>query len=63
MKEKIINDEIEKVNRAMSQEGMPLTDEDKNNLKEIITGKKTYAEIRNKIINESIKKQESVKRK
>ena len=56
MKEQIINDEIEKVDRAMSQEGMPLTEEEKTKLKDIITGKKTYDERRKEIIEETIKK-------
>ena len=50
MKEKIIEEEIERVNRAMSQEGMPLTDEDKQNLKEVISGEKTYEEKRQEIL-------------
>ena len=50
MKEKIIEEEIERVNRAMSQEGMPLTDEDKQNLKEVISGVKTYEEKRQEIL-------------
>ena len=55
MKEKVINEEIERVNRAMTQEGMPLTEEDKNNLKEVISGKISYDEKRKEIINETIK--------
>lgn len=55
MKEKVINEEIERVNRAMTQEGMPLTEEDKNNLKEVISGKISYDEKRREIINETIK--------
>ena len=54
MKEKIIEEEIERVNRAMTQEGMPLTEEDKKNLKEVISGKKTYDEKRQEIINETL---------
>ena len=50
MKEKIIEEEIERVNRAMTQEGMPLTEEDKKNLKEVISGEKTYEEKRIEII-------------
>lgn len=50
MKEKIIEEEIERVNRAMSQEGMPLTDEDKQNLKEVISGEKSYEEKRQEIL-------------
>ena len=55
MKEKVINDEIERVNRAMAQEGMPLTEEDKNNLKEVISGKISYDEKRKEIISDTIK--------
>lgn len=54
MKEKVIEEEIERVNRAMTQEGMPLTEEDKRNLKEVISGQKTYEEKRNEIIKETI---------
>ena len=57
-----VKEKIEKVNRAMSQEGMPLTEEDKKNIKEVITGKvsveqkvKEVIELTNKI-NESEKK-------
>ena len=53
MSEEIINKEIERVNRAMSQEGMPLTEEDKQNLKEVITGQKTYDEKVKEIINKT----------
>ena len=54
MKEKLIEEEIERVNRAMSQEGMPLTEDDKNNLKEVISGQKSYDEKRKEIIDETI---------
>ena len=63
MKEKVIEEEIEKVNRAMTQEGMPLTEEDKRNLKEVITGKKTYDEKRLEIINDSLLKNQTIRRK
>lgn len=53
MKEKIIEEEIERVNRAMTQEGMPLTDDEKNDLKEVISGQKTYEEKRQEIIQET----------
>ena len=56
MEEKIIEEEIERVNRAMSQEGMPLTEEDKKNLKEVISGQKTYEEKRSEIIKDVISK-------
>ncbi len=56
MSEEIINEEIERVNRAMTQEGMPLTEEDKKNLMEVITGQKTYDEKRKEIINNIINK-------
>lgn len=49
------DEEINKVDRAMAQEGMPLTDEDKKNIKEVITGEKTYEEKINEIINETVK--------
>ena len=54
MEEKIIEEEIERVNRAMTQEGMPLTEEDKNNLKEVISGQKTYEEKRQEIIKNAV---------
>ena len=57
-------EEINKVDRAMAQEGMPLTDEDKKNIKEVITGEKTYEEKINEIINETVKnEQEEGRRK
>lgn len=56
MNEKIINEEIEKVNRAMSQEGMPLTDEEKKSLKDIMIGKTTYHDKRKQIIEDTLKK-------
>ena len=57
MSEELINEEIERVNRAMSQEGMPLTTEDKENLKEVITGKKSYDEKRKEIMSTYLEKE------
>jgi len=63
MSDELINDEVERVNRAMTQEGMPLTDEDKQNLKEVITGQKTYDEKRREIIKDSNEKNQEIRRK
>ena len=53
MSEEIINKEIERVNRAMTQEGMPLTEEDIQNLKDVISGKITYDEKVREIIKKA----------
>lgn len=53
-----INENIEKIDRAMSQEGMPLTDEDKNNLKDVMTGKKTYEQKIKTIIKNTLESNE-----
>lgn len=53
MSEEIVNEEIERVNRAMTQEGMPLTEEDKQNLKEVITGQVSYDDKIKEIINKT----------
>lgn len=53
MSEEIVNEEIERVNRAMTQEGMPLTEEDKQNLKEVITGQISYDDKVKEIINKT----------
>ncbi len=50
--EKEINERIKKVNGAMAQEGMPLTDEEKEILKNCIIGKTTHAIERNKILTQ-----------
>ena len=48
--EKEIQEKIRKVDGAMSQEGMPLTEETKKKLYDCITGKSTYEKERQKII-------------
>lgn len=50
--EKEINERIEKVNGAMAQEGMPLTDEEKEVLRNCIIGKTTHAIERDKILTQ-----------
>lgn len=60
MNDKIIDEEIERINRALSQEGMPLTEDDKNTLKDIYTGKSTYDKTRNQIIKESLEKNKGI---
>ena len=46
-----INERIKKVNGAMAQEGMPLTKDEKQILKNCILGKSTHQKERQKIIN------------
>ena len=58
-----VNKKIEKVNRAMAQEGMPLTEEEKKNLKDIITGKTTTEQKVKEIIELTIKKNEGTKKR
>ena len=48
--EKEIQEKIRKVDGAMAQEGMPLTEEIKKKLYDCITGKSTYEKERQKII-------------
>ncbi len=48
--EEEIQEKIRQVNGAMSQEGMPLTDEIKKTLYDCITGKTTYEKEREKIL-------------
>jgi hypothetical protein len=48
--EEEIQEKIKKVDGAMAQEGMPLTDETKKMLYNCITGQSTYAKERKKII-------------
>lgn len=48
--EKEIQEKIKKVDGAMAQEGMPLTEEIKKKLYDCITGKSTYEKERQKII-------------
>ena len=48
--EKEIQEKIRKVDGAMAQEGMPLTEEIKKKLYDCITGKSTYDKERQKII-------------
>jgi len=50
--EKEVNERIEKVNGAMAQEGMPLTDEEKEVLRNCIIGKTTHAIERDKILTQ-----------
>ena len=54
-KEKI-KKRIKKINGAMSQEGMPLTEEDINILIKCINGSSTYEEEKQKIIERCKKK-------
>lgn len=46
-----INERIRKVDGAMAQEGMPLTEEEKQIIKDCIIGKTTHSIEREKIIN------------
>jgi hypothetical protein len=48
--EKEINLIIKKVNGAMAQEGMPLTDEIKTNIRKCLTGESTIKKERQKAI-------------
>lgn len=50
LSEKEIQEKIRKVDGAMAQEGMPLTDEIKKKLYDCITGKSTYEIEREKVI-------------
>ncbi|MCI8331177.1 MAG: hypothetical protein HFE04_03670 [Bacilli bacterium] len=50
LSEKEIQEKIRKVDGAMSQEGMPLTDEIKKKLYDCITGKSSYDKERKKVI-------------
>lgn len=50
LNEKEIQEKIRKVDGAMAQEGMPLTEEIKKKLYNCITGKSTYDKEREKII-------------
>lgn len=50
MSNKEINVRIKKLNGAMAQEGMPLTKQLKNTIKNCLTGKTTTEKERNKII-------------
>ncbi len=50
MSKKDINERIKKLNGAMAQEGMPLTSELKNTIKNCLTGKTTTDIERKKII-------------
>lgn len=50
--EKEIQKRIKKVNGAMAQEGMPLTKDEKNIIKNCMLGKTTHEIERNKIINQ-----------
>ena len=58
-----INQKVNKVNRAMSQEGMPLTEEEKKDIKEVISGKKTVEQKVKEIIDLSIKENEKGKKR
>ena len=50
LSEKEIQEKIRKVDGAMAQEGMPLTDEIKKKLYDCITGKSSYDKEREKVI-------------
>ena len=50
LSEKEIQEKIRKVDGAMAQEGMPLTDEIKKKLYDCITGKSSYDKERAKVI-------------
>lgn len=50
LSEKEIQENIRKVDGAMAQEGMPLTDEIKKKLYDCITGKTSYDKEREKVI-------------
>lgn len=50
LSEKEIQEKIRKVDGAMAQEGMPLTDEIKKKLYDCITGKSTYYEEIEKVL-------------
>ena len=50
MDKKVLKEKIRKVDGAMAQEGMPLTDEIKKKLYDCITGKSTYEIEREKVI-------------
>ena len=50
--EKEVNERKKKVNGAMAQEGMPLTDEEKEVLRNCIIGKTTHAIERDKILTQ-----------
>ena len=47
----------------MSQEGMPLTENEKNDIKDIITHKKTVEQKVQEVINISIKSSEGVRKR
>ena len=49
--ERLVQEKIEKVDRAMAQEGMPLTKEIKGKLYNCLTGKSTYDKERQKVID------------
>ena len=50
LNEQEIQEKIRKVDGAMTQEGMPLTNEIKEKLYDCITGKTTYEKERRKVI-------------
>ena len=50
--EKKIIKKVDKIDRAMAQEGIPLTQDEKNIIADIYQGKKTYKEARMEIIQE-----------
>ena len=58
-----ISQKINKVNRAMTQEGMPLTEEEKKDIKDVITGKKTIEQKVKEVIDLSMKTNEKVMKK
>lgn len=59
--EKKIIKKVDKIDRAMAQEGMPLTQDEKNIIADIYQGKKTYKEARMEIIQGYKTYQETIK--
>ncbi len=52
MNDQNVRNKVEKVERAMSQEGMKLTSEESKVIEDIYMGKMTYKEAREQIIKE-----------
>ena len=61
--EKEVKEEIEKVDRAMSQEGMPLTEEEKKKIEDVITSKVSGDQVVKEIIKEASNSNEGVKKR
>lgn len=62
MKEEV-KQKINKIDRAMAQEGMPLSEEEKKALSDVIVGKKTVEQKVKEVIDLSIKENERSRRK